>query len=246
MSGNDELVIFVLSDSTGDTGQMIIRAVLSQFQRCPYRIEKFSFVRQKEELLLFLQQIEEAGGILAYTIILPEIRALLEKEIARRSLKAIDLLGHAYSFFYSILGFCPVMDQIPSPSLDQEYFNRVEAMNFTVRCDDGQDLTALDEADVILVGISRTSKTPLSMYLAYRGYRVINLPLIPEVKPPDVLFSISLHRIVGLVVEAEKLQAIRSQRLKSMGVEIREGYASMERIKREIDYAQSIMERIGC
>lgn len=246
MSETHELVIFILSDSTGDTGQMMIRAVLSQFQDCPYRLEKFSFVRQKEELLLFLDKIEEAGGVLAYTIILPEIQELLKKEIKRRQLQAIDLLGHAYSFFYSVLGFCPLVDHSPGPDLDEEYFNRVEAMNFTVRCDDGQDISSINEADVILIGISRTSKTPLSMYLAYRGYRVINLPLIPEVTPPQALFSIPPARIVGLVVNPGDLQAIRQQRLKNMGIAFKEGYASAERIKEEMDYAQGIMERLGC
>ena len=126
------------------------------------------------------------------------------------------------------------------------YFSRVDAIEFAVKCDDGQDPRGLFQADVVLVGISRTSKTPLSMYLANRNIKVANIPLVMEVPPPKELFEIPAKKIIGLTNSPEKLNEIREERLKYLGLSTSSNYASMERIFDELDYSEQIMKKIGC
>jgi len=130
--------------------------------------------------------------------------------------------------------------------LDENYFKKVEAVEFAVKYDDGRDFTGVLHADIVLVGVSRTSKTPLSMYLAHKTFKVANVPLVPEIQPPEQLFTVNKHKIIGLIINPDKLNMIRCERLKTLGLPDNANYANMERIKYELDYARSIMARIGC
>jgi regulator of PEP synthase PpsR (kinase-PPPase family) len=130
--------------------------------------------------------------------------------------------------------------------LDQEYFKRVEAVEFAVKYDDGKNPWGFLKADIVIVGVSRTSKTPLSMYLAHKKLKVANLPLVPEVPPPEELFQVPSQRIVGLVIDPFKLNSIRSERLKVMGLGVDASYANLERISEELEYARAIMRKIRC
>jgi regulator of PEP synthase PpsR (kinase-PPPase family) len=130
--------------------------------------------------------------------------------------------------------------------LDDEYFRKIEAIEFAVKYDDGRDPRGILRADIVLVGVSRTSKTPLSMYLAHKRYKVANVPIVPEVKPPDELYQIPRSKCVGLIISPDKLNEIRTERLKALGLGARANYASYERILEELDYAEKIMKRVGC
>jgi regulator of PEP synthase PpsR (kinase-PPPase family) len=130
--------------------------------------------------------------------------------------------------------------------LDDKYFKKVEAIEFAVKYDDGKDPRGIKKADIVLIGVSRTSKTPLSMYMAHKNIRVANIPLVPEVPVPDELFEISSKRIIGLITDPEKLNAIRLERLKSMGLSNSAVYADMNRIMEELEYAEKLMRKIGC
>ena len=130
--------------------------------------------------------------------------------------------------------------------LDEEYFRRVEAIEFAVKYDDGRDPRGLSRADIVLIGVSRTSKTPLSMYLAHQSFKVANVPLVPEVPPPDELYTIPRNKCVGLIITPDKLNEIRKERLKSLGLKSEANYASFERILEELEYAEKIMKRVGC
>jgi regulator of PEP synthase PpsR (kinase-PPPase family) len=130
--------------------------------------------------------------------------------------------------------------------MDEDYFRRVEAIEFTVKCDDGRDTSSLLKADIVLIGVSRTSKTPLSIFLAHKGHKVTNLPLVPEVKPPKELFMLQGNRVIGLIMDAEKLLKIRTERLKAVGLPNGAKYAALDRIVEELDYAHELMKQIGC
>ena len=124
--------------------------------------------------------------------------------------------------------------------LDEEYFRRVEAVEFAVKYDDGRDPRGIIRADIVLIGVSRTSKTPLSMYLAHKGYKVANVPLVPEVSPPDELFNVPRGKCIGLIITPDKLNEIRKERLKAIGLTSQASYASYERILEELDYAKKL------
>ena len=130
--------------------------------------------------------------------------------------------------------------------LDANYFRRVKAIEFAVKYDDGRDSQGLKRADIVLIGISRTSKTPLSIYLAHKGLNVANIPLVPEVAPPDELFELRRNVCVGLVITPDKLNEIRRERLRSLGLAAQANYANLDRILAELDYAEKIMKRLGC
>jgi len=130
--------------------------------------------------------------------------------------------------------------------LDEEYFRKIEAVEFAVKYDDGRDPKGIKRADIVLIGVSRTSKTPLSQYLALKRYKVANVPLVPESIPPEELFDIPKEKCFGLLISPEKLIDIRMERLRSLGLKPEAAYAQMDRINRELEYARNLYERIGC
>ncbi len=237
--------VYVVSDSIGDTCEMVVKAALSQFQNYNYQIKKCSFIDDQNQLFSLLEEMDDSS-VIAYTIILPEVKDLLQEEAEKRGIPSFDIMGPIMHFFSSILEVTPQMEPGLNRQLDQDYYNRVAAIEFAVRCDDGKDLRGLMEADLVLTGISRTSKTPLSMYLAYQGIKVANLPLVPEVNPPSEIFSVPSERVVGLMIDPEELKNIRRQRLKNMQFNLGASYGRIERILAELDYAEALMKRIGC
>ena len=130
--------------------------------------------------------------------------------------------------------------------MDESYFKKIEAMEFAIKYDDGKDVTGITSADLILIGVSRTSKTPLSMYMAYRGIKVANVPLVPEVKVNEKLFEIPKHKIIGLTIQPDILGEIRTERVRGLGVASPTDYTDLGRILDELDYAEKIMKRVGC
>jgi len=130
--------------------------------------------------------------------------------------------------------------------MDEEYFKKVDAIEFAVKYDDGKDPRGILRADVVVIGVSRTSKTPLCMYLAHKGIKAANVPLVPEVAPPEEIFMLPPHKLIGLVIQPAQLNEIRRERLKTLGLTSTADYASMERILKELEYAENIMKRAGC
>lgn len=130
--------------------------------------------------------------------------------------------------------------------LDEEYFKKIAAIEFAVKYDDGRDPRGITKADIVLIGVSRTSKTPLSMYLAHQRFKVANVPLVPEVPPPDELFAVPRKNCIGLIISPDKLNEIRGERLRALGLASQANYASFERILYEMDFAEKIMKRVGC
>lgn len=238
--------MYIISDSVGETAEFVVRAAASQFDSGRIEICRVPFVREVEPLKEIVEEAKEAGGVIVYTLVLPEVKEALEREAARVGVATVDIMGPIMKTLGTLFPDPPHLKPGLVYQLDEEYFRKVEAIEFAVKYDDGRDPRGVLWADVVIVGVSRTSKTPLCMYLAHRGIRAANVPLVPEVKPPEELFAIPSRRIVGLTISPTQLAGIRQERLKNLGLRNNADYASPERILKELEYAEEIMKRLGC
>ena len=239
--------VYIISDSVGETANFVVKAVSTQFSdQCDFKIQRHSYVESIDDIEEILNNAKENSSIIAYTIVIPTLKQFIDKKAKELQLVAIDLLEPLMSAFSEKLQIQPNFKPKLLRQLDDDYFRKIEAVEFAVKYDDGKDARGVLDADIVLIGISRTSKTPLSMYLGYRGYKVANVPLIPEVAIPDELFQVPRKKCVGLIISPQQLNMIRTERLKQLGITSNSNYASEERILEELDYAEKVMKRIGC
>lgn len=240
-------VVYIVSDSVGETAEFVARAAGSQFDSGHCELRRVSHVHEFSVIDETVLSAQEEGGIIAFTVVLPELRTYLIEAARKASVKAVDIMGPMLDALEDALGQPPRGKAGLVHQLDEEYFRRVEAIEFAVKYDDGRDPRGLERADIILVGVSRTSKTPLSMYLAHKRMRVANVPLVPEVAAPDELFKVrDKRKIIGLTIRADQLNLIRQERLKALGLTPEASYASHARILQELEYSESVMKRLGC
>lgn len=241
-----KLVVYVVSDSIGETAEFVVKAVASQYNSGHVDIRRVPFVSDVETIVDVVEEAALGQAMVAYTLVLPELRQAIRKESERHGLIAVDVMGPMMDAFSRLLHLDPHLEPGLIRRLDEEYFRRVAAVEFAVKYDDGKDPRGMLLADVVLIGVSRTSKTPLSMYLANKRLKVANLPLVPEVEPPEELFWVPAKKIIGLTINPRQLNEIRQERLKTLGLHAQANYASMERILEELEYAERIMRRVGC
>lgn len=239
-------VIYVISDALGETAEFVSRAAAAQFSGVKTRIRRVPYVRDEAHLDDIMEEAMAEQAILVYTIVLKDLRSYLERRAAERGLLAVDILGPLIGALSKQTDLEPSHTPNIIHRLDEQYFRKVEAIEFAVKYDDGKDARGVLYADVVLIGVSRTSKTPLSMYLAHKGIKAANIPLVPEVNPPEELFAISPRKVIGLTLRPDLLNQIRTERLKTLGLGAAADYASLERIMQELEYARSLMKRIGC
>ncbi len=193
--------------------------------------------------------VEEAAanhGVICYTLVSPELREHMAGQAAARHVQVVDVLGPMLKSIEEGTGLTPLNQAGLIHSLDHDYFDRVEAVEFAVKYDDGKNPLGILKADVVIIGVSRTSKTPLSMYLAHKKIKVANVPLVPELQPPEELFQVPAYKVIGLLIEPQELTTIRGERLKAMGLADTSTYADLQRINEELAYARGIMRRIHC
>lgn len=238
--------VFVVSDSVGETADLVVKAVATQFNGGFVELRKNAFVEDYEDIEDVLLMAKQVPSLIAYTIVVPNLKDYLDRRAKEENLIAVDLLSPLMNAFSARFNKSPKNQPKLMRQLDDSYFRRIEAIEFAVKYDDGRDPRGLLHADIVLVGVSRTSKTPLSMYLAHKRFKVANVPLVPEVAPPEELFQISRNKCVGLIISPDKLNSIRKERLKNLGLTAHANYASFERILEELDYAEKIMKRLGC
>ena len=239
-------IIYVVSDSIGETAEFVVRAAASQFNGGDVQIRRVPYVDSKEAIREILQAAQEDSALVAFTIVVPELQQHLVQLAEEMAIPFVDIMGPMLSALETAYDRPPRMEPGLVRKLDEDYFKRVEAIEFAVKYDDGRDPRGLLHADIVLIGVSRTSKTPLSMYLANRRLKVANVPLVPEVEPPEELFKIRHNKIIGLTIDAAHLNRIRMERLKALGLTKDANYANVARIQYELDYAQSVMKRLGC
>ncbi|MBT2659267.1 kinase/pyrophosphorylase [Bacillus sp. ISL-18] len=239
-------VVYVVSDSVGETAGFVVKAVATQFNGGQVDIRRNSYVEDFEDIEDVLLLAVKSNSIIAYTIVIPALKGYLDRRAAEEGIMAVDLLSPLMNAFETKFNKEPHHRPGLMRKLDEEYFRKIEAIEFAVKYDDGRDPRGLLKADIVLIGVSRTSKTPLSMYLAHKRFKVANVPLVPEVQPPDELFQIPRKNCIGLIISPDKLNEIRKERLRALGLASRANYASFERILKELDHAEKIMKRVGC
>ncbi len=239
-------VVYVLSDSIGETAEFVVKAAASQFNSGHIEIRRIPFVYESDTVMEVVEEASEFNSIIAYTLVLTELKEQLEKAAAEKDIPTVDILGPMMGAFTQVMENGPRMEPGLMRRLDEEYFHRIAAIEFAVKYDDGKDPRGLLRADVVLIGVSRTSKTPLSMYLAHKRLKVANLPLVPEVEPPEELYMVPLNKVVGLTINSQQLYDIRVERLKTLGLTTSANYANIKRILEELEYSEKFMKKLGC
>ena len=239
-------IIYALSDSIGGTAESVIKATTSQFTETKFDVVRIPYINNKEQIDEALEEAARHRAVVCYTIVNPRLREHLADRAVELQIQVVDVLGPMLRAIQKNSGLLPKNQAGLIHALDHEYFKRVEAVEFAVKYDDGKNPLGLLKADIVIIGVSRTSKTPLSMYLAHKQLKVANVPLVPEIVPPAELFKVPHHKIIGLLIDPYKLTDIRMTRLKAMGLSEDAEYADVERITEELDYAKGIMRRVHC
>ncbi|QUW22226.1 kinase/pyrophosphorylase [Sporosarcina sp. Marseille-Q4063] len=243
-----KLTMFIVSDSVGETAELVAKAAASQFGRGldSVVLKRFSHIEDETQLEEIAYLAREQDAVIVYTLVKSCMRKRIKVECQNKGIKCIDLLGPVVDQLSLQLDEKPREEPGLVRKLDDDYFKKIEAIEFAVKYDDGRDPRGILKADIVLIGVSRTSKTPLSQYLAHQRYRVANVPLVPEVDPPEELFMIDPKKCFALIISPEKLNTIRKERLIALGLRDDANYAKLERIQAEIKHFREITDKIGC
>lgn len=236
----DAKVIYVVSDSTGETAERVTRATLLQFPEHRVRLKLERRARDRRGLTSILQSAAAQEAMVVFTLVRPELRDHFNEEAVKLGVRCVDVIGTLIRQIGYYLEADPINVPTAEMPLSAEYFRRVEAIEFAVKSDDGKEPRNLGKADLVLVGVSRTSKTPLSTYLAGRGLKVANVPLVLGVEPPTELADLPAYRVIGLTVDVDQLLEIRRQRLQQLGMPPDANYGLRDHVKAELEYAHSI------
>ena len=236
--------IFIISDGTGETASTMIKAAIVQYADREIHIVRCKNIRTPEQLEPIIEDVYARKGLIVFTMVSPQMRRKIVELASEKAIAAVDLMGPLLNAMDAYLGENP-QDHTAGllRAVDDRYFKRIEAIEYTVKHDDGKTLTHLDQADIVLVGISRTSKTPLSIFLSHKGWKVANVPLVLNQKPPDELFKVDQRRIVGLTIDPESLTRIRKKRLEKFGQDPGGEYANMAHIQNEIQFANELYKQ---
>ena len=242
---SNRIHLHLLSDSTGETLEMLAKAALAQFEDADVVRHFWPMVRSRQHLERILPELKSNPGLVLFTLVNPETRARLEEACSQLGLPAVPILDRVTEALEKALGQEAHGRPGRQHTMDQAYFNRVEAIQFTIAHDDGIGWEEWEEADILLAGVSRSSKTPTSIYLANRGYKVANIPLVVESPPPPKLFELKHPMIVGLTTAPERLVQIRRNRLLTLNEERETDYVDNERVKDEVKFARRMFADNG-
>lgn len=234
--------IFAVSDATGATSERVLRAALSQFDASQISVTRYGGVRTAQQVSEIVHEAELKRGFIVHTFVHEALRAIVLKEGRDHNVTTIDLMGPLLARLAELLSTPPRSEPGLFDPFDPSYLQRIDAIDFTVRHDDGQNIHELNQAEIVLFGVSRTSKTPLSFYLGYRGWKVANIPVVLEIEPPKELFALPKGRVVGLTINPDRLSDLRRVRAERMGT-FSKGYADLEHIRKELDYAFRLFEK---
>ena len=235
--------LHVISDATGETAARLVQALEGQFPDQAFEEIRHPRVESVDDLRLAVSRAKGRRAVVLYTLVDEELRSTMRLLCRNAKLHYVDILGHPIEAIAKVSGVEATMKPGARHPLDSTYFRRMAAIEFAVKYDDGMG-SGLEEADIVLVGVSRTSKTPLSMYLGYLGYKTANVPVVRGVEPPPALFRIEPAKIVGLSIEASRLAEIRQARARNLGGAKR--YAELIDIYGELEHAAAIHRRLGC
>ncbi len=231
--------IYIVSDGTGETAEKVVRAALRQFVGYLVHVHVFPHITEREQIQELMHKASLKDALVVTTLVKAEIRAAAEELAKQNRIRHADLIGSLLSQISLFLRATPQGVPNQMHKINDEYFQRIEAVEFTVKGDDGKNPRMLFHADIILLGVSRTSKTPLSVYLAHKGYKVCNIPIVLDQPLPEELFGVDQDKIFALTIDADVLRNIRTQRLKTMRVQGRSNYSDMNYILAELEWSEN-------
>lgn len=238
--------IFVISDSVGETAESVAKAASAQFPSEDFEFDRYPFTQTESLLDGILKRAKRQGAIVFSTFVNPALNQFAKSQCEQAKIYYYDVLTPAISLFKQQTGVEAANEPGTVHNLTEGYFDKIAAMEFAVTYDDGKDPTGFLKADIVLLGVSRTSKTPLSLYLANKGLKVANLPLVPQASIPDEIWKVDPKKVFGLTTTADVLNDIRRQRMISYGLNPESSYSNTEGIKRELGYADDVFKKIGC
>lgn len=240
------LTVHIISDSIGNTAKDVVDAALVQFsyENKQYKVLKNSNVCTKEKVDCIISNVND-GDVIVQTLVDGALARYVKEKGLEKNIKVIDLLSEMLSTFEEKLGVKAEGNPGLNRKMGAEYFKRIDALEFAVKYDDGKDINGLKEADVIILGVSRTSKTPLSLYLANRNIKIMNVPIIQDLILPEQLYEVK-RKVIGLTNSVEQLNKLREERLKTLGVVGNSDYTDEIQIFEELEYALEIMGKLGC
>ena len=241
---NPSFTLHIMSDGTGETASAVARAVLVQYKQDQVSLIRHQNIRTTEQALSAIEKIQnKEKSLLIYTMVLPEMRKTIQEICLREKINTIDLLGPLFKNFDGVLESNEEKKPGLLRSVDEDYFKRIAATEFSLRHDDGKSVKRLKDADIVLVGVSRTSKTPLSIYLSFRGWKVANVPLVLGIPLPENLVEVDYRKIIGLTIDIDNLIRIRKNRLKKFGWNFNREYADKAHILKEMEYSREVFEK---
>jgi regulator of PEP synthase PpsR (kinase-PPPase family) len=237
--------LHIISDATGETATRLVMALEAQFPDETFEEIRHPRVETVEDLQLAVERAKGRPAVLVYTIVKSDLRAEMRLLCRRAKVHYCDILGPPLASIAKVSGTGAQMKAGARPPLNSAYFKRMAAIEFAVKYDDGLGAKGLREADIVLVGVSRTSKTPLSMYLGSMGYKTANVPIVKGIAPPEELFRLPPAKIVGLTIDAARLADIRRERARLMQAN-RQQYAGLVEVYDELEEAAAVHRRLGC
>jgi regulator of PEP synthase PpsR (kinase-PPPase family) len=238
--------LHIVSDSTGETAARLVAALEAQFPEQPFEEVRHPQIQTLDDLQLAVSRAKGRPAVMVYTLVEREMREAMRTLCRSARLHYCDLLGHPIESIAKVSGMAARMTPGARPPLNSAYFKRMEAIEFAVRYDDGV-AHGLHDADVVLVGVSRTSKTPLSIYLGYLGHKAANVPVVKGIAPPPELFEVDQAKVVGLTIDPDRLAEIRRARVRAMGAPGRNRqYAELAEIYEELEQAKKLHRRLRC
>lgn len=240
------VTFFIISDSAGETASKLAQAVMAQFPSVEFELVRRTFVTDKKSLMDALVAAKEANAVVLHTIINQALVAVAREFCTEAGMFHMDVLNPAVSEIERRTGISATREPGALHHLNKNYFKRIKAMEFAVKYDDGKDPRGFLEADVVLLGVSRTSKTPLSLFLANKNLKVANLPLVPQAHIPKQLWEVDSKKIVGLTNDPEVLNGIRKERMRAYGLDPDTAYSDIDKIKAELVFASELYEKLGC
>lgn len=234
--------LYVVSDATGSTAERVLEAAIAQFTGTEVNVLRFGLVRTTDRIEEIVRRAASTGGFIVHTLVSRNLRRHMLVTGRNLNVATIDLMGPLLARLADILKAQPKSEPGLFTPFDSSYLDRIDAMEYTVRHDDGRNPGELDHAEIVLTGVSRTSKTPLSIYLAYQGWRVANVPIVLGVEPPEELFKLPRKRVVALWVDVERLSALRRFRADQLRVRPG-GYADTSYVEKEASFALEVFSR---
>jgi len=235
--------IFIVSDATGKTCTRVVNAALRQFKTTDAKLEIVNFIRTREQIDELIDRVAKVNGIIVHTMVSPDARQQIGELGRLKGVPTVDLLGPLLTRFSDLLEISPLAQPGLDRQLDDDYFRRIEAIDFTIKHDDSMGLATLDQAEAVILGVSRTTKTPVSIYLSYRGWKVSNIPIILDYPLPAGVFEIDQRKVMALTVKPSRLQLIRLERQMRLKNPEMGNYTDAEMVKTEVNYALDLYKK---